>query len=153
MGRDLISSKLEMGDIKGAIRIASSSNGMAPNSPQTLISLMDLHPLSKNDYQIKDAGNLESQSIQPTPAMIMKAIKSFPCGSAGGTSRRRWDAVWHDERGRERLDDQILVAQFWTGEAPGAFASAFRRTSPRERVVGIQGLCQAIRRLKGTPRP
>jgi hypothetical protein len=54
---------------------------------------------------------------------------------------------------RDQQHDQLLVAQFWSGDAPGAFAAAFKRTSPSERLVGIQHLSMAISRLKETPRP
>ncbi len=59
----------------------------------------------------------------------------------------------HNERRLVQLRDELLVAQFWAGDAPGAFAMAFQRTSPGERVVAIQELCRAIRRLKETLRP
>jgi hypothetical protein len=54
---------------------------------------------------------------------------------------------------RGQQHDQLLVAQFWSRDAPGAFATAFKRTSPSERLVGIQHLSMAISRLKEMPRP
>jgi hypothetical protein len=68
-------------------------------------------------------------------------------------AHRAFESV-HNERWRERVRDELLVARFWSGDAPGAFTTAFGRTTPSERLVAIQELCRAIRRLKlgGAPR-
>ena len=78
----LVSSKMEQGNIKAAVRIACSDDSLASNNYETLQSLFDKHPAPLADRRlIKDslANNFLVSSTD-----VRKAIKSFPCGSAGG---------------------------------------------------------------------
>ena len=78
----LVSSKIEQGNFKAAVRIACSEESLALNNSETFQSLLDKHPIPPSDRRpIQDslASNLFVSSSD-----VRKAIKSFPCGSAGG---------------------------------------------------------------------
>ena len=78
------SAKLEEGDFKGAVRLASSEDSIAVSSSETLAALREKHPLPHPNCAIP----LVSTEDQPTPVQVSedevaRAICSFPCGSAG----------------------------------------------------------------------
>ena len=85
--RNAVSSRLEEGDFRGAIRLASASESLAPHSAATFRSLLDKHP------------SLSSSSSPPPPAPtsifpvtepeVARAILSFPQGSSGGPDNLR----------------------------------------------------------------
>ena len=80
-----VASKLEVGDFRGAVRIASSNDSFAPVNSQTLDLLKEKHPPRNPSFEsppepIQSAVN----SIVVTPSDILAAIRSFPAGSAGG---------------------------------------------------------------------
>ena len=77
-----VSSKLEEGDFKGVVRLSCSEDTFAELNAETLSALQQKHPNPHPD-----------SSIPPSPPPrifevpieeIVKAIKSFPNGSAGG---------------------------------------------------------------------
>ena len=73
---------MEQGNLKAAVRIVCSDDSLAPNTAETMQSLLDKHPAPPADRrQIQEslANNLVVSSVD-----VHKAIKSFPCGSAGG---------------------------------------------------------------------
>ena len=79
-----VSSKLE-GDLRGAVRIASSSTAIAPENPDTLKKLKDKHPPphpSSGIPPLRVNGSINDLDI--TPSVVRKAIFAFPAGSAGG---------------------------------------------------------------------
>ena len=80
-----ISSKLEEGDFKGAVRLASSEDTIRDLDEETLSALRDKHPAAHPDTDIPPA----SITSQLTPLHVSaeevdKAIRSFPCASAAG---------------------------------------------------------------------
>ena len=82
---EVVSAKIEEGDMKGAIRLASSAETMAPNDKATLLLLRRKHPNSPantrpSPLQASDA----ITHISTNPGEIRKAIESFPAGSAAG---------------------------------------------------------------------
>lgn len=78
----LVSSKMEQGNFKAAVRIACSDESLAPNNSETLKSLLDKHPASPGDRRKIQNSLASNLSVSSTD--VRKAIKSFPCGSAGG---------------------------------------------------------------------
>ena len=87
---ELVSAKIEEGDLKGAIRLASSAETMAPNDKATLLLLRSKHPVSPantrpSPLQASDA----ITHISTTPGEIRKVIESFPAGSAAGPTGLR----------------------------------------------------------------
>jgi len=84
-----VSSKIEEGDVRGAVRIASSDDKLAPYDDETVAALKLLHPpraTTSNPAQHID--NLSDSTSLPvlilTENDIVAAIKTFPAGSAGG---------------------------------------------------------------------
>ena len=85
-----VSAKLEEGDFKGAVRLASSEDSIAVPSSETLATLREKHPLLHADSAIP----LVSTEDHPMPVQVSedevaRAICSFPCGSAGGPDALR----------------------------------------------------------------
>ena len=74
--------KLEDGDIKGAMRLLSSSETLAPPTKETFDSLAILHPPRPGDR--RPAPLPLGTAIQVSPPDVRSAIFKFPCGSAGG---------------------------------------------------------------------
>ena len=77
-----VASKLEDGDIRGAVRLASSDDRLAPLDPATYAALEAKHPSPHCDTIIPPPPH-------PVPAQVeavavVRAIRSFPNGSAGG---------------------------------------------------------------------
>ena len=85
-----VSAKLEEGDFKGAVRLASSEDSIAVPSSETLATLWEKYPLPHPDSAIP----LVSTEDQPMPVQVSedevaRAICSFPCGCAGGPDALR----------------------------------------------------------------
>ena len=78
-----VAAKLEEGDFRGAVRIASSSESFAPNNGETLAALKSTHPAPHHDSIIPLKPSSD-QALQVDNDEVARAIKSFPCGSAGG---------------------------------------------------------------------
>ena len=78
----LVSSKMEQGNFKAAVRIACSDESLAPNNSETLDSLFDKHPATPADRRLVQDSLASNLFVSSTD--VHKAIKSFPCGSAGG---------------------------------------------------------------------
>jgi hypothetical protein len=89
-----VSAKIEEGDVRGAVRLASSDDTLAPYDDETAAALRLLHPpraASTNGAEAQSAGLDSNQTDNtPTPALtltehdIIASIKTFPAGSAGG---------------------------------------------------------------------
>ena len=82
-----ISVKLEEGDFGGAVRLASSDDTLAAMNDSTFTALQDKHPSPHPDSHIPPLQlDLQSQSISISVMEedIIKAVRSFPNGSAGG---------------------------------------------------------------------
>ena len=78
-----VASKLEEGDFKGAIRLACSEDSIAEPNDKTLLALKDKHPEPHPGSNFPTAP-AQGQAIQVSFEEVVKAIRSFPCGSAGG---------------------------------------------------------------------
>ena len=78
-----VSSKLEEGDFKGAVRLACSEDTIAETCDSTLEALKLKHPLPHPDTLIPPLPEA-LPSISVSEEEIVGAIKSFPNGSAGG---------------------------------------------------------------------
>ena len=80
-----VSSKLEEGDFKGAVKLACSEDTIADMSIATLSALQQKHPSPHPDSCIPP---LPQGSVAHTVSVsveeVAKAIRSFPNGSAGG---------------------------------------------------------------------
>jgi len=79
--------KLEDGDVKGAVRVLSSNESLAPFNLDSYNALLPLHPNAPPDR--RDVPLLNSPSLQVGPAAVRAAITSFPNGSAGGPDGMR----------------------------------------------------------------
>ena len=78
-----VASKLEDGDFKGGIRLACSDDRLAPFNPATLAALQEKHPVPHLNTAIPPTPN--PIPIQVDPVSVVRAIRSFPSGSAGGS--------------------------------------------------------------------
>ena len=80
----LVASKLEEGNVTGAVRIACSEVSVAPMNNTTLDALKKKHPPPHPDPQMPPPP--EEPSCCPTISVeaVASAIRSFPNGSAGG---------------------------------------------------------------------
>ena len=78
-----VSTKLEEGDYKGAVRIACSDETIADINDETLSALKLKHPPAHPDSCFPSPP--EAASLTPVSEKeVVSAIRSFPCGSAGG---------------------------------------------------------------------
>jgi len=79
-----VSVKLEEGDFKGAVRLACSEDTMAERNEATYMSLQGKHPPAHPDSSIPSPPVVTPNSITVTVEDVVRAIRSFPNGSAGG---------------------------------------------------------------------
>lgn len=79
-----VEDKVADGCVGMAARLLFSSDTMAPNNSETLRGLHDKHPLPLATSQIPDSPNSDFQPLQVKEIDTLKAIMSFPGGSAGG---------------------------------------------------------------------
>ena len=84
-----VSRKIEDGDIRGAIRLASSEDTLADFSDNTFTALQAKHPLPHPDCSILPVPLVSSGYLEVTAGAVVRAIKSFPNSSAGGFDRLR----------------------------------------------------------------
>ena len=85
-----VAEKLEEGDCIGAIRIASSDDCMAEVNDVTVSRLRQIHPSHHPDSIIPPLCSKETfTSIEVSKDEVLKAIRSFPNGSAGGPDNLR----------------------------------------------------------------
>uniref|UniRef100_A0A1X7TNR1 Uncharacterized protein n=1 Tax=Amphimedon queenslandica TaxID=400682 RepID=A0A1X7TNR1_AMPQE len=78
-----VSARLEEGDFRGAIRIASSETSLASPSAKTLQALRSKHPPRLQDFSPPPCPD-DGVSIPVSIAEVVNAICYFPTGSAGG---------------------------------------------------------------------
>ena len=78
-----MSAKLEEGDLKLAVRLASSEDMLAPMNEATLEALEGKHPAPHPDSTIPLAKDT-SQHFPISKEEVAQAICSFPKSSAGG---------------------------------------------------------------------
>ena len=85
-----VSAKLEEGDFKGAVRLASSDDTLAPMNDATFQALQEKHSPPHPDTSIPSITELQPQhTIIVAAEEVARAIQSFPTGSAGGQDRLR----------------------------------------------------------------
>ncbi|XP_035712509.1 uncharacterized protein LOC118437538 [Folsomia candida] len=81
-------SKVSEGNIRGAIRLLTSDDIIAPNSSETLETLVEKHPPQPLDnFTVLDEPNIPP--FTTTVEQVISAIFSFPSGSAGGLDALR----------------------------------------------------------------
>ena len=78
-----VSEKLEEGDFRGAVRIASSSEPFCDVSERSLGLLQERHPPSHPESAFPPPQAPDAPFVLPAQSII-KAVFSFPAGSAGG---------------------------------------------------------------------
>jgi hypothetical protein len=81
-----VSSKLEEGNIKAAVRLVCSEDKPAPNTAETLSALKKKHPPAPPDRRpgcSPDSPRFDALHISDTD-LVSAVIRSFPAGSAGG---------------------------------------------------------------------
>jgi hypothetical protein len=77
---------MDAGDVRGAVRLLASDDTIAPNTPDTLQELQEKHPAGQRPVcQAPDITNV----ALTTEAQVLRAIKSFSPGSAGGPTGLR----------------------------------------------------------------
>ena len=79
-----VSTKINDGNIKAAVRIAASNDSLAPVNADTLKKLQGKHPESRENIQPPDF--IEQHFVVDAKA-VSKCILSFPSGSAGGPDK------------------------------------------------------------------
>ena len=85
-----MSAKLEEGDFRGAIRLACSEDTLADFSEVTYDALCAKHPPAHPNSEIPPAPIVSDGSELDVSCMdVLRAIRSFPCGSSGGPDRLR----------------------------------------------------------------
>lgn len=82
-----VSEKLGVGNIRGAIRIVSGAESVAPNTIETHKSLLDKHPPHTGPDLSTIVPSPTGKSTKVSLKDVSKAIKTFPSGSSGG-----WDS-------------------------------------------------------------
>ncbi|XP_021959247.1 uncharacterized protein LOC110855135 [Folsomia candida] len=83
-----VEAKLADGDIRGAIRLACSDDTIAPSDDETLAALLTKHP--SHPQPVDFPPPLEDPVIAPVlDEELLRAISSFPPGSAGGLDGMR----------------------------------------------------------------
>jgi len=85
-----VEAKLSDGDIRGAIRLLTSDDTIAPNNDATNASLLEKHPAhpEPTNFPPEEDGATPSQIVLES-GDVVKAIRSFPPGSAGGLDALR----------------------------------------------------------------
>ena len=78
----IASAKLEDGDVKGAVRLLCSDDRLAVPDAATFAELCQLHPPAPADRRAVPL--TVASPLQVSPAAVIKAIQSFPNGSAAG---------------------------------------------------------------------
>ena len=77
----IVSKKLDDLDIRGALRILSSENGLADFNDESFVLLQGKHPAAPQDIDIPDAP--EPTYASHSEAEVIQALASFPPGTSG----------------------------------------------------------------------
>ena len=78
----LVRSKLEDGNVSAAVRILCSDEGFAPYCQDTVSELRKKHPAAPDNVLVPDPA--ATSELQVSEQDVLKAVRSFPPGSAGG---------------------------------------------------------------------
>jgi hypothetical protein len=76
--------KISDGDIRGAIRLLSSSDVFAANNSDTFAQLEEKHPPPSRPLNLPEAPNKNVDYLSVSEDKVFKAIMSFPNGSSAG---------------------------------------------------------------------
>lgn len=76
--------KISEGDVKGAVKILSSNETLAPQNQETLKLLRQKHPPPKKPLNIPEAPAKNAEHLIVSEQEVVKNINSFPNGSASG---------------------------------------------------------------------
>ena len=103
-----VAAKLEEGDFRGAVRIASSDESFAPDTSITLDLLRDKHPPQHTLSLIPPQQN-NTICVNVSSSDVVNAIRSFPAGSAGGPDGLRPQHLKDLLLGRSGLGPTLLL--------------------------------------------
>lgn len=78
-----VSAKIEDGNLRAAIRIMCSEDKPAPSSDNVYAQLLDKHPAPSSERSPMPDPQ-PTAAVQMTEADVLRAVRSFPAGSAGG---------------------------------------------------------------------
>ena len=78
-----VTSKLEDGNLRAAIRLICSEDAVATHNDETLAGLAEKHPKAPVDRETVPRP-IESDCLQVSCQDVREAMKSFPAGSSGG---------------------------------------------------------------------
>ena len=152
-----VSEKLDEGDVRGAVRLASSENTLAPRNADTYAQLLTKHtpcPGNRRNFPKKDC-----HAMFLKVSDIKLAISLFPVGSAGGmsglrpqhlkdvTSRRTGDSGTALISSLTALSNKILAGEVPNSVRPffaGANLSAFTKPGNGIRPIAVG---ETLRRL------
>lgn len=76
--------KIAEGNVKGAVKILSSSETLAPQTLETFERLQEKHPPPSRELHFPDPPDKDTQPLQVTEKEVYMSLKSFPNGSAAG---------------------------------------------------------------------
>lgn len=76
--------KIADGDVKGAVKILSSTDTLAPHSEFTLNQLKSKHPPPSQEINLPEPPDENSQPLVVSEREVYKMIQNFPNGSAAG---------------------------------------------------------------------
>ena len=110
-----VSAKLEEGDFKGAVRLASSDDTLAPINEATFEALLERHPLPPPDSIIPSMEEVmqgRGSTMIVTEGEILQAIRSFPRGSVGGPDGLRPQHL------KDMISDNSFVQLLLDGRTP-----------------------------------
>jgi hypothetical protein len=100
--------KLEEGDVRGALRVLSSRDTIAPKNDETISSLRALHPPLPDDRRAPPPP-ASSPALQVTQLEVKAGIFSFPHGSAGGPDGLRPQHLKDLLAGKDDNDPLLLA--------------------------------------------
>lgn len=86
--------KIAEGDVKGAVRILSSSDALAPQNVSTFEQLKLKHPPPSREMNFPDPPDKNTEPLVVTERDIFYSIKSFPNGSSAGIDGIHQPAKW-----------------------------------------------------------
>ena len=81
---DKISEKISEGNIKGAVRLASSDYSLIPPDAETASILRDKHPSKAPSSSSAVTSSPTTPQYHTDESEVLQAIRSFPNGSGGG---------------------------------------------------------------------
>ena len=85
--RKSVSNKINDGDVRGAVRLITSEDALAPYTSSVLSELQEKHPPKPPDRRPFPSPTCPPFEVSSDD--VVSAIKSFPVGSSGGITRLR----------------------------------------------------------------